>query len=93
MLFGCVTNLATHGEFQNQIVSQLEASSLINILLDDKTKIAKSGASALVPLTWLTRRFKDMRVQRNATGGALFKVEYIQVRKEFHLSRIFIHFI
>lgn len=63
---GCVTNLATHGEFQNIIVSQ--ASSLISLLDDNKTKIAKSGA--LVPLTRLARS-KDMRVQRNATGALL----------------------
>ena len=63
---GCVTNLATHGEFQTRDVSQL--SSLINILDDNKTKIAKSGA--LVPLTRLARS-KDMRVQRNATGALL----------------------
>lgn len=63
---GCVTNLATHGEFRNQIVSQ--SSSLINVLDDNKTKIAKSGA--LVPLTRLARS-KDMRVQRNATGALL----------------------
>lgn len=35
---------------------------------ENKTKIAKSGA--LVPLTRLARS-KDMRVQRNATGGSL----------------------
>ena len=50
----------------NCITSQL--SSLINILDDNKTKIAKSGA--LVPLTRLARS-KDMRVQRNATGALL----------------------
>ena len=62
---GCVTNLATHGEFQNQ-----DATIVITdkILDDNKTKIAKSGA--LVPLTRLARS-KDMRVQRNATGALL----------------------
>jgi hypothetical protein len=40
----------------------------MNILDDNKTKIAKSGA--LVPLTRLARS-KDMRVQRNATGALL----------------------
>ena len=39
-----------------------------NVIDDNKTKIAKSGA--LVPLTRLARS-KDMRVQRNATGALL----------------------
>ena len=85
---GCVTNLATHGEFQNQTVSQ--ASSLINISDDNKTKIAKSGA--LVPLTRLARS-KDMRVQRNATGALLNMthsgekgISYVENIYSFHLD-------
>lgn len=63
---GCVTNLATHGEY----VRLFHLAWLLNdfILDDNKTKIAKSGA--LVPLTRLARS-KDMRVQRNATGALL----------------------
>ena len=83
---GCVTNLATHGDFQNQIVSQ--ASLLMNILDDNKTKIAKSGA--LVPLTRLARS-KDMRVQRNATGALLNMTH--SGEKGISFSRIIIHFI
>ena len=45
------------------------AFSLITLVVDDnKTKIAKSGD--LVPLTRLAR-YKDLRVQRNATGALL----------------------
>ncbi|EKC99211.1 Vacuolar protein 8 [Trichosporon asahii var. asahii CBS 8904] len=58
---GCVTNLATHGEFFCQ-----EARA--HALDENKTAIAKSGA--LVPLTRLAKS-KDMRVQRNATGALL----------------------
>lgn len=47
-----------HGEFQNQIISQ--ASSLINILDGNETKIAKSGSG-----TFDSTRSKGMRVQRN----------------------------
>jgi vacuolar protein 8 len=82
---GCVTNLATHGEFQ--IVSQ--ASLLINILDDNKTRIAKSGA--LVPLTRLARS-KDMRVQRNATG-ALLNMTHSGEKGISFIKNIFIHFI
>lgn len=60
---GCVTNLATHGEFSFVF---LEARA--HVVDENKTAIAKSGA--LVPLTRLAKS-KDMRVQRNATGALL----------------------
>jgi vacuolar protein 8 len=62
---GCVTNLATHGEYFRHV---LLLANVRNSSDDNKTKIAKSGA--LVPLTRLARS-KDMRVQRNATGALL----------------------
>ena len=66
---GCVTNLATHGEFSMTSMSHVPFSPRrLSTLDDNKTKIAKSGA--LVPLTRLARS-KDMRVQRNATGALL----------------------
>lgn len=61
---GCVTNLATHGEFFLSYQEEARAHAQD----ENKTAIAKSGA--LVPLTRLAKS-KDMRVQRNATGALL----------------------
>jgi hypothetical protein len=60
-----------------------------NILDDNKTKIAKSGA--LVPLTRLARS-KDMRVQRNATGALLNMTHSGEIGISF-IKNIYIHFI
>lgn len=72
---GCITNLATHGQFLPYFSplcvsrSAYTISAMDRVFADEnKTKIAKSGA--LVPLTRLARS-KDMRVQRNATGALL----------------------
>lgn len=64
---GCITNLATHGEYCVGLNRSCDRSHT-SPPDDNKTKIAKSGA--LVPLTRLARS-KDMRVQRNATGALL----------------------
>jgi vacuolar protein 8 len=53
----------------------------LQMIDDNKTKIAKSGA--LVPLTRLARS-KDMRVQRNATG-ALLNMTHSGMQKELSL--------
>lgn len=55
------------------------------VLDDNKTKIAKSGA--LVPLTRLARS-KDMRVQRNATGALLNMTHSGTLLASFKLNRL-----
>jgi vacuolar protein 8 len=66
---GCITNLATHGNFSKSFELLILSIMLKLIFLDEnKAKIARSDAlRLLVDLA----RSKDKRVQRNATGALL----------------------